>query len=59
MYLTIEELKAMEEKYCEELRNAKARLDVVRDMIVFAENKEYPKSEGEGEAEQFQEETAE
>lgn len=40
MFISYEELKAMEEQYCEQLRNAQAHLDVVRELLKFAEEKE-------------------
>lgn len=40
MFISYEELKAMEEQYYEQLRNAQAHLDVVRELLKFAEEKE-------------------
>ena len=40
MFISYEELKVMEEQYCEQLRNAQAHLDVVRELIKIAEEKE-------------------
>jgi hypothetical protein len=45
MYISYEELKAMEEQYYEQLRNAQAHLDVIRDLLKIAEAKEPVKSE--------------
>ncbi len=40
MFISYEELKDMEEKYFEQLRTAQARLDVVRELLKLAEEKE-------------------
>lgn len=40
MYITIEELKAMQEKCIEEKRSIDARLSVLDELISLAENKE-------------------
>lgn len=40
MYITIEELKAMQEKCIEEKRSIDARLSVLDELIKLAENKE-------------------
>lgn len=40
MFISYEELQAMEEKYLEELKNAQSHLEVIRELIKFAEEKE-------------------
>ena len=40
MFISYEELKLMEEKYREEVRSAKAHLDVICELIKIAEDKE-------------------
>ena len=44
MFVSYEELKSMEEKYYEELKNAQSHLEVIRELIKFAEEKEAVKS---------------
>ena len=62
MFISYEELKEMEEKYVEELRNAQSHLDVIRELIKVAEEKEPVKSKCDEvdteEVSEFQEETA-
>lgn len=61
MFISYEELKEMEGKYVEELRNAQSHLDVIRELIKVAEEKEPVKSECDEveteEVSEFQEET--
>lgn len=45
MFISYEELKAMEEKYAEEVRVAQSHLDVIRELVKFAEAKESVKVE--------------
>lgn len=56
MFISYEELKAMEEKYEEEVRVAQSHLDVIRELVKFAEEKEAVKIEEAEEVSQFQEE---
>lgn len=57
MFISYEELKEMEEKYTEEVRVARSHLDVIRELVKFAEAKESVKVEETEEISDFQEET--
>ena len=57
MFISYEELKEMEEKYTEEVSVARSHLDVIRELVKFAEAKESVKVEETEEISDFQEET--
>ena len=57
MFISYEELKQMEEKYAEEVRVAQSHLDVIRELVKFAEEKQTFKTEETEEVADFQEET--
>jgi hypothetical protein len=57
MFISYEELKFMEEKYAEEVRVAQSHLDVIRELVKFAEEKVVSKSEETEEVAELEEET--
>ena len=59
MFISYEELKVMEEKYAEELRNATAHLEVIRELIKVAESKTPPVLEEQNETNTYEEDLVE